>query len=557
MTASVWNPGASSQVLSNLNRISQEFTALAGQTTFVLLTPPYTPGAQNLEVFKAGEKIPTSEVTEVVGGVSFGIAACVGGEKIEAVVFPSTSSVFTTLVDQAAASAAAAAVSATAAAASLAGLSQFTGAAIAGALSFVGNGGRIRANLSGALLRDRLLFEPDVTTAAGSVSVVPGGGGGVGSDFTAYGRHPDDVVGCSTISISAAAVGGINRLVSDRTLAVAYNPLALSVGGTDKLEIAADTTGTYKFQGTAPRITGDFSNATLANRLIFQSSTVNGATDVGVTPNGTSTTAGFTAYNAADPTNASTTTLQTTSTQSKLIAGKAGSGSYKPLALSVGGTDVATYSEAAATLGNMTASVSRNSSLAYVVGNYNAGASATCVYQLGSNAGSVYLAKGSTASGHGGGAVLYNTGGSFSLGTTDAGSLSLKTNNTDRVTIDSTGNVGVGAANAGYYGKFTVSGTGYQAITVVDSEASGAVCGIAANGTVNVNVGAVSNHDTVLIVNGVPAFKMDTAGNSLHVRATGGLGYGTGAGGTVTQTTSKSTAVTLNKPTGLITTFAI
>ena len=35
--------------------------------------------------------------------------------------------------------------------------------------------------------------------------------------------------------------------------------------------------------------------------------------------------------------------------------------------------------------------------------------------------------------------------------------------------------------------------------------------------------------------------------------ATGGLGYGTGSGGTVTQATSKSTAVTLNKPTGLIT----
>ena len=34
----------------------------------------------------------------------------------------------------------------------------------------------------------------------------------------------------------------------------------------------------------------------------------------------------------------------------------------------------------------------------------------------------------------------------------------------------------------------------------------------------------------------------------------GGLGYGVGSGGTVTQATSKSTAVTLNKPTGLITT---
>lgn len=40
------------------------------------------------------------------------------------------------------------------------------------------------------------------------------------------------------------------------------------------------------------------------------------------------------------------------------------------------------------------------------------------------------------------------------------------------------------------------------------------------------------------------------------ISPTAGLGYGTGAGGTVTQATSKSTAVTLNKPTGKITTPA-
>ena len=43
-------------------------------------------------------------------------------------------------------------------------------------------------------------------------------------------------------------------------------------------------------------------------------------------------------------------------------------------------------------------------------------------------------------------------------------------------------------------------------------------------------------------------------GNANVLSATGLLGYGTGAGGTVTQATSKSTAVTLNKPVGQITT---
>ena len=46
---------------------------------------------------------------------------------------------------------------------------------------------------------------------------------------------------------------------------------------------------------------------------------------------------------------------------------------------------------------------------------------------------------------------------------------------------------------------------------------------------------------------------LDNNGNLLLTAGTGGLGYGAGAGGTVTQLTSKSTAVTLNRPSGIIT----
>jgi hypothetical protein len=48
------------------------------------------------------------------------------------------------------------------------------------------------------------------------------------------------------------------------------------------------------------------------------------------------------------------------------------------------------------------------------------------------------------------------------------------------------------------------------------------------------------------------AMTLNSSG-SLLVTNAAGLGYGTGAGGTVTQATNKSTAVTLNKPTGAIT----
>lgn len=44
-----------------------------------------------------------------------------------------------------------------------------------------------------------------------------------------------------------------------------------------------------------------------------------------------------------------------------------------------------------------------------------------------------------------------------------------------------------------------------------------------------------------------------TARYVTEITTTGALGYGTGAGGTATQGTSKATAVTVNKPTGQIT----
>ena len=45
-------------------------------------------------------------------------------------------------------------------------------------------------------------------------------------------------------------------------------------------------------------------------------------------------------------------------------------------------------------------------------------------------------------------------------------------------------------------------------------------------------------------------------GSLLTKAATGGIGYATGAGGAVTQLTSRTTGVTLNTPTGAITLFA-
>jgi hypothetical protein len=92
--------------------------------------------------------------------------------------------------------------------------------------------------------------------------------------------------------------------------------------------------------GTGGRIRGDFSNATQANRVMFQNSTTNAATPVGAIPNGTATQANFTAYNSSDPTNASVARMSiNTTTDMRLDSSITGTGTYLPLTMWTGGSE--------------------------------------------------------------------------------------------------------------------------------------------------------------------------------------------------------------------------
>ena len=68
----------------------------------------------------------------------------------------------------------------------------------------------------------------------------------------------------------------------------------------------------------------------------------------------------------------------------------------------------------------------------------------------------------------------------------------------------------------------------------------------------NVVLRTVTSIPLVLGTVATARLRIDTSGNILNI-SSGGLGYGTGSGGTVTQLTSKSTGVTLNKTNGQIT----
>ena len=113
---------------------------------------------------------------------------------------------------------------------------------------------------------------------------------------------------------------GMSSYLTTATASSTYLPLA---GGT--------LTGSLAFSGTGLRINGDFSNATMLSRTLFQSSTANGNTQVGAIPNGTAVNSAWFTYNNSDPTNASTGILRINGSEVALISGITGTGTYLPM----------------------------------------------------------------------------------------------------------------------------------------------------------------------------------------------------------------------------------
>lgn len=91
------------------------------------------------------------------------------------------------------------------------------------------------------------------------------------------------------------------------------------------------------------------------------------------------------------------------------------------------------------------------------------------------------------------------------------------------------------------YDRVGIGGNSYSSQLVANSENNFAL-----------EMYTTGNSPLVFGTNSTERIRIDASGNLLLKSGTGALGYGAGAGGTVTQLTSKSTAVTLNKPSGRI-----
>ena len=116
---------------------------------------------------------------------------------------------------------------------------------------------------------------------------------------------------------------------------------AIQVGGTDVIGLGS--TGNINFPVSGQRITGDFSNATVANRVLFQTSTTNNFTLIGAIPNGTSKYTQYAAWTGSTA-NESVGYMAVDGGVGGAVSfgsDRAGTGTYLPMLFFTGGSEQA------------------------------------------------------------------------------------------------------------------------------------------------------------------------------------------------------------------------
>jgi hypothetical protein len=110
----------------------------------------------------------------------------------------------------------------------------------------------------------------------------------------------------------------------------------LLLGGLGAFGGALSILGDLAITGVSKRITGDFSNAAAGSRLSVQSSTVNGATQLNLLPNGAGTISGYVVYAGSNPAAAAYADFLITSTELRIFSGHTAA-AYLPISVYTGG----------------------------------------------------------------------------------------------------------------------------------------------------------------------------------------------------------------------------
>lgn len=347
----------------------------------------------------------------------------------------------------------------------------------------------------------------------------------------------------------------------------------LRIDSSGNLTIAS---GDLIFSGTGKRIFADFSNGTVTNRLFFQSSSSNSPTYLSIMPTGTSNFSSFQTYNGSDASNSSYGLFGiTVSTEVSVSSDRRGTGAYLPLTFYTGGSERVRID----TAGYVTAKGS--------TATYTPTQSGLNVYYE-TDTGIGTIGAYSTASAT---ALTFHTGASAST-------------STEQVRIGANGAVGIGSTAITEYGlrlskniTGAVTSFGIRADSQVRSDVTTSanifssspstqattftlaalkhyqadLSSLGAGTTLtaqygfiaeNTLIGATTNYGffSNIAASALTRYNFYAGGTAPNyfsgdviVFGAGGLGYGTGSGGTVTQVTSRTTGVTINKTNGSIT----
>ena len=263
---------------------------------------------------------------------------------------------------------------------------------------------------------------------------------------------------------------------------------------------------------TGGRITGDFSNATHANRVMFQSSTTNGNTVVGAIPNGTASAGQYAVYSAQDPTNASQGQFLIDSSAGlmSIRSSALGTGTYLPMTFYTGGSERVRID----TSGNVGIGTNSPAGIFSVTTGTNIGAMFT------RNAGDNGTAASALNIGTPGGtdtrigssgALLFQVG---AIGT----SAGLQP---ERARIDTSGNVGIGTSSPATYSSRLVS----------VSQAGGAAQSLDAPSGTNTSINWYNNGTAKWATQVLPTgefrwFDFTAAATRLLLDTSGNLGLG-------------------------------
>lgn len=238
-----------------------------------------------------------------------------------------------------------------------------------------------------------------------------------------------------TLGNTAIQLGNTVTTLNNMTLA----NVTISGGGSFTSN-SISTSGNLTFTSTGNRILGDFTNATVSSRTIVQTSTANSSTGVYAIPSGTSTAASWQATNNSDPTNASKILIATNgSTDVQLVSGINGTGTYLPMTFYNNGSE------------KMRLDTSGNLGIGTTSAIYKTQINSNGSQLRLDNSGGGQFTEINWASAGVTKANCYwdQVGTSLTFGTDTSAPLVFKTNTSERMRIDSSGNVGIGTSPTG------------------------------------------------------------------------------------------------------------